>query len=132
MSWSFDASLSTDLDKVRLYTGDTNTNSQLLANETIQSFLTAGDSVINASIKCCRFIIAKLARDYDRSNVGMSASRSQQIQHYRDLIVELTTMSGSTAACSFGGLSYDDAEDIENDTDYKAPLFTRERHDNNE
>lgn len=130
MAWSFDASLSTDKDLVRFKIGDTNTGDQLVANETIQAFLDNGDSVVDASIKCVTAIIAKLAREYDRSEIGMSASRSQAVQHYRDLLKELNGELGALGNVSFGGDSVSDKDTIEDNDDFKGPLFERDQHTN--
>jgi hypothetical protein len=131
MAWSYDDSLSTTRDEVRFRVGDTNTAAQLLSNGTINAILVDnGDDVGTAAIACCRAIIAKLARDTDRSNVGMSSTRSQQIEHYRTLLKELKSESRNLSAPSFGGQSVSDKTTIESDTDYTPGPFARGRDDN--
>lgn len=131
MTWTWsDSDLSTALSQVRQTIGDTQENNQLLSDEMIDWRLgqTTADDVKAASIGCVQDIIAKLARDYDRSNVGMSVSRSQQIQHYRDLLGDLIEESGgnlaaASAAPFLGGSSDAEQQTIDSDTDYKQNQF---------
>jgi len=89
MAWSYDDTLSTDRDKVRFLVGDTDTNRQLLSNSEIDFLVTENPDYRQAAVNSCDAIIAKLSRDVDRNGPGMNATRSQQIQHYKDLKIEL-------------------------------------------
>ena len=132
MTWTYSStSLSTDLAKVRLKIGDTNTNNQLLSDEEIQVSLDEYSDTKLASIGCIRAILAKLARDIDRSNLGMSAQRSQQIQHYKDLLAELSSESGLYAEPFFGGGSLDEKDSLESDSDYTGNVFVKDADTNN-
>lgn len=126
MTWTYSpTSLGTDLAKVRLYIGDTNTNDQLLSDEEIAVFTTLETSLFMAAARCCDAIIAKLARDIDRSNIGMSASRSQKVQHYKDLRDKLEEWSKSGGGGMFvGGVSADANETLDTDADNIKPQFT--------
>lgn len=126
MTFTWDATdLSTALSQVRSSIGDTDTNRPLLTDEQITWRLDQyDDDVSAASIRCVQDILGMLARDIDRSNVGMSASRSQQITHYKDLLVELKEENASLAEMFVGGIS-DDAEDtINSDEDYRQIPIT--------
>lgn len=123
MTFTWDATdLSTDLAKVRATIGDTNSNDQLLSDEHITAWLTFyDDDVLLASRRCVRDIIAKLARDFDRSAAGFSGSRSQKINHYKLLLEELEGETGGLAEMFVGGLSKDTEESFDEDEDYKGP-----------
>lgn len=130
MTWTYSTALTLDRDKVRIRVGDTNTNDQLLSDEEIAALLTAFSSDITLTvIGCIRIIIAKLARDYDRSNLGMSAQRSQKVQHYKDLLAEYMGSGpeglGTKAEMFVGGLSKADEESFDDDSDYKGPDLRR-------
>jgi hypothetical protein len=132
VTWTWDETdISTDLAKVRVRIGDTNTNDELLSDEVIDSFLDVRSDVVLAAIDCCRAIIAKLSRDVDRSNLGMSASRSQKVQHYRDLLAELQKQAAesSSGAPRIGGISKTAKDDVDGDSDRVAPAFRRGQFD---
>ncbi len=132
MTWTYTAGDDADLNRLRLVIGDTNTSDQLLANEELELMLDdAGDDLEVAAVAACKLIIAKLARDIDRNNLGMSATRSQKVQHYKDLLAELRATAGAKAGPFMGGSSVDQIEDLESDEDFIAPAFRRGVGDNN-
>jgi len=124
MTWSFSESLSANLDKVRLKLGDTDTNDQILQNETINALLTEhNDDVDLTAISCCRAIIAKYNRALDRSAAGMSANRSIIVDNYRDLLKELLQANRGNAGARYkGSYSRDRQETIEDDSDFILPF----------
>lgn len=125
------SSIATDLAKVRLTIGDTDSNSPLLTDEEINYFLGEKDDIVLAACDCVRAIIAKLARDVDRSNLGMSASRSQKQQHYQDLLGRLEAQAMSAGGELFvGGTSLAEKESLEEDDDFEGSAFSRDRDDN--
>jgi hypothetical protein len=131
MTWTFDAtSVSTDLAKVRLLIGDTNSASQLLTDEIINVYLSAKDSVRLAAIDCVQTILAKIAVDVDSNAMGMSGSRSQKTSQYRDLLRDLQAMSNTEAEVYAGGTSIADADADADDDDLIQPLFDRDRDTN--
>lgn len=130
MTWTYSNALTTTKDKVRFRVGDTNIDKPLLDDEEIASMLSLfGDDVRLATVACIKAIIAKLARDYDRSNLGMSAQRSQQIQHYRDLLTEYQGTGIDSAAgvaeMFVGGLSKATEDSFDDDPDAKTTEFRR-------
>jgi hypothetical protein len=131
VTWTYDPSdLSDDVSQVRVRIGDTNTHDKLLSDEELQHFIDDRGTVLLASVSAVRAIIAKLARNIDRSNIGMSAQRSQSIQHYRDLLRELERESGAhTGAPRVGGISKSDKATAESDSDRVAPTFFRGQWD---
>lgn len=135
MTWTYTPDFTTSRDQIRLKIGDTNTNSQLLSDEEIaQIYDEQNDDILLAVVGCIKSIIAKLARDYDRNNQGFSASRSQQIQHYRDLLLEYqgTGIDGALAAATgfVGGLSKATEDGYYDDDDWKSNQFRIGQDDN--
>lgn len=130
MSWTYDDSLPTDRDWVRFRTGATNTNDQQISNEEIDAVLAVKADKDLAALAVARAILAKLSRDYDRSNIGMSASRSQRIQHLKDLIDELKAEAVTGAGPAWGGQSQADKDSVNENSDYIGCPFTRDRHKN--
>lgn len=122
MTFTWDASLlgTSALQQVRATIGDTDSLRALLTDEQINWRLGLyDDEVVPSSIACIKDIIAKLARDVDRNNVGMGSQRSQQIQHYKDLLKELVGENVGLASPYLGGIS-DSAEDaINSNSDYR-------------
>lgn len=123
MTWSYSAALSTDRDKTRLKIGDTNTNDQLLTNEAIDLALSDTDDVVLAAITCVKWILAKLARDIDRSTQGPTSSRSQKTTHYRELLADLEAEAYGSSGCEVGGVSTSAKDSIESDSDFIRPTF---------
>lgn len=132
MTWTYDGTdLSTDLAKVRRNIGDTNTNDQGLTDEEINSFLSDGLSVDAASLRSAQALYAKWVRDVDRSNLGMSASRSQKLQHLKDLIDGYLKPRVNRRATPFlGGVSQDSKNSLEEDSDFIQPRIRRGQFDN--
>ena len=124
MSWTFSESLAADRDIVRLKIGDTDTDDQLLSNETLDALLAIRADVILCSIDACRAILAKLARDIDRSAAGMSGSRAQKTQHYKDVLANLIKESGGETRVKVGGISKDASDTLNDDSDFEKPTFT--------
>lgn len=127
MSWTYDPTdLSADLAKVRLDIGDTNVNDQGLTDEEINSFLARYD-LASATLRSAQALYAKWVRDVDRSNLGMSVSRSQKMQHLIDLIKDLKSRSASRARPFLGGISEDAKETFAEDDDLVQPAFQRDQ-----
>lgn len=132
MTWTFDdTDLSTDLARVRLTIGDTNTNDQGLTDEVIAYFLDdVGDDIIHGSLQAARALRAKWQRDIDRNNLGVSSPRSQKVQHLNDTISELEQRLSYKGTPFLGGVSDDRAASLESDTDFPTPAFRRDDFDN--
>ena len=125
MTWTYNpASVSTALAKVRLYIGDTNTNDQLLSDEEVAAIQGTETNLFYVAARCCDAVIAKLARDVDRSNLGMSATRSTKIQNYEALRDSLYKQAAAGNAGMFvGGVSESANETLDADADNIKPLF---------
>ena len=133
MTWTYSAtSISTDLAKVRLTIGDTDTNDQLLSDEEINYVLGRYDDVDRASAECIKILLAQpeAARAVDRSGTGFSATRSQRFQHLRDILAELQAKATSAAGATLTGVSVSERETLESDSDYIAASFEVGLHNN--
>ena len=125
MAWTYSESLATTRDKLRLRIGDTDSGDPLLANETLDVLLADNNDDLSLTcIDAVRAIIAKLGREFDRSAAGVSGSRSQKVQHFHDLLKQLTKESRLSTGVVVGGLSASRKEAIESDGDFVRPSFT--------
>jgi len=124
VTWSYSNTLATNRDMVRLKIGDTDTNDQLLQNETIDALLTArSNSVVDASIDCIRAILAVFVREIDRSNIGITASRSQKFNQLESLLKQLQAEARTGHGGMFvGGHSRSDKDTIESNDDFIQPF----------
>jgi hypothetical protein len=129
MTWTYDStSIITDLAKVRLTAGLTDTNDQLLTDEEIAYQLSLTSNITRAAAECLRLALRspKVARAVDRTGTGFSASRSQRYTQLKELLVDLDARAGgeTTVAVDFGSASVVDT--IESDTDYTPAAFKRD------
>lgn len=132
MTWTYDSTdISTDLARVRRNIGDTVSTDPGLTDEEINSFLNDGLSLDLATLRSAQALYAKWVRDVDRSNLGMSANRSQKLQHLKDLIDGYLAPRVRRRATPFlGGVSYDNKESLEADDDFVRPRVRRGQFDN--
>lgn len=100
MTWTYEAGLTNDKDKVRLSIGDTEAADPLLSDEEILYFLTQQQTVIGASIAAARAIGAKYSRLSDISIESVSKSYSQKSKNYFSLATQLETQSKSIVTMS--------------------------------
>lgn len=124
MTWTYDSTdLSTNLAKVRVGLDD-DTNDQLLTDEEINYILGLTSSIAQARVRSIETILAKIARRIDRNQSGVSASRAQMTQHYRDLlkIEKSRALSGNLNAYG-GGLSQSRIDSAIEDSDFPQPEF---------
>ena len=130
MAWTYSESLTTNRDKLRLRIGDTDTNDQLLSDETLDALLTARNADVSFSaVDAVRAIVAKLGREFDRNSMGMAGNRSQKVQHFYDLLKELSREARLTTGVIAGGISVAREDTIDADTDFKKPSFRVGQHD---
>jgi hypothetical protein len=127
---SYDPSVSTARDKVRLLIGDT---SGVVATELLTDgeldFLLAEESnnIYRAGAEAADRIAAKYARMVDTSIGDASVTASQRFDHYRQLAVDLRSkaLERGTATPFVGGISRSDVEQRDQDTDAVTPFFRR-------
>lgn len=130
MTWQYSGDPDTDSKQVRLLVGDTNSQAQLLTDSEVTFILGLTSDIFAAAADGCDIIIAKLARDVDRNDIGMSATRSQQIQHYTDLRDSLRKRAESNAEPYAGAQSQNEKDSDRDDTDLPQPAIRRGMNDN--
>lgn len=96
MAFTYDGTLDTNLEKVRLEIGDTDSTDPQFTDAEINYFLdAAGNVVVDAAIKACEALVAKYSREYDFETDQQKFSRSQRAKAYKDLAAELRAGGGS-------------------------------------
>jgi hypothetical protein len=129
MTWTFDPALSTDKDRVRFYCGDTDTNDQLVADETINATLVDWSDPMLAAAVVCRSLAAKFARDVTYRAGDVSENSSDIARFYNDIADKLDpagiTKGVALAEISIGGLSISEKETLASNTDAVQPSFSR-------
>jgi hypothetical protein len=131
MTWSYDDSLPTDRDKVRFRIGDTDSEEELLSNETLDALLVIRDDVVLASIDAVQAILAKFAREIDRQALGLGGPRSQKTTHYENLLKVLRAEAdkGSTGVF-YGGATIAAKNAALADTTKPRPPFRIDQFNN--
>tara|TARA_R100001440_G_scaffold2471_2_gene7051 strand:- start:2087 stop:2491 length:405 start_codon:yes stop_codon:yes gene_type:complete len=131
MTWSYNENLSTDRDKVRFRIGDTDTDDQLLSNETIDALLVIRNDVVLASIDSVQAILAQFAREIDRQALGLGGPRSQKTTHYENLLKILRAEADKGATGVFyGGATIAEKDDALADTTKPRPPFRLDQFNN--
>lgn len=133
MTWTYsNTSIATDLAKVRLQVGDTDTDDQLITDEEINYVLGRYDDVDRATYETAKIMLAgpNFARATDRTGTGFSASRSQKFQHLKDIIANWKQTSNLNASPTLTGGSDSEKTTLESDTDYIPAAFEQGMNDN--
>lgn len=130
MTWTYDPTdISTDLAKVRLLIGDTDTNNQLVTDEEINAAISLTSNVYEAAAWMCRAIVGKYARDIDTSVESVSRKASQRRDSYIKLAQQLESQSvnlgGGLGVPYVGGVSQSAMDAVEDDSDRVSPSFKR-------
>lgn len=102
MTYTFDASLSTDVAKVRFHIGDTAEAGAYLQDETINALVTSEGSVGGAVIACIKYIITQLSQPnfkLDWLSVDSQTARAGYEKMLKDKAQEFgINLSGVVAA----------------------------------
>lgn len=129
ITWTYNPSISTDTDRVRLLVGDTNADAPLLDDGAIAFFLTQGGGVFAAAALAAESLAGRYAGDVTRKvgGTGASISASDRFAHFTALAAQLRA-SAATAASSTpmpyaGGLSIAEKAAACEDTDLVPPAF---------
>ncbi len=128
MTFSYDETqLSVELNKIRLYVGDTDSADPLLQDEEIinvQADITGFKATVAA---CCRLICAQLARKVDYKLSLLTEKASVLYERYKALAERYEVMSSVSYPWS-GSIFKDDKEAVEDDTSLVKPTFKRGVH----
>lgn len=136
MAWTYDPTLPTDKDRVRLIIGDTLSIEPQLQDEEIQALLDLfGGSVRAAAIGATRGLAAIYARYADKWVGDLKILASQKHEAYlrlADSLEESTNIigvGGGSGAPSAGGVYVGEKEAMEANTNRVSPFFYRGMHD---
>lgn len=130
MTWTYDTSLSTSRDKVRLLVGDTDTNDQQLSDEEITFITSEETNVYRAAALASRTLAAKYARLVGSSVESLRFFASDRFDHYTQLARQLEEQASKVSGSSVGspvitGISIDAIESVEDDTDRVGSAFKK-------
>lgn len=129
MAWTYDGTLDTNGEKVRLLIGDTDTNDQQLTDAEISYFLTeAGSNIRLAAILSVEALIAKYARQVDTSIGDLRVGASKKVANYEALLTRLRMRQLTEATPWAGGQTIADKQTYEEDTDLVTPQMFRDLH----
>lgn len=128
MTWSYSASSTTTRNRIRRLIGDADTNDQKLTDEEIDDFATLFGGLFFAAASCADAVAGKYASKEDRSVGDLRLSSSQKAKAFSALATRLRVQGVGTDATPYaGGLSIDDKDAVEEDSDRVQPAFTREQ-----
>ena len=126
MSFSYDSSLASDLDKVRLYIGDT-VSPGLFSNEEIAAYLLIETNVLLCAAALADGLAARFSKSVSFSLEGLSISNSIKADNYRNLADRLRAQAASGGGGAGGaaivggpfvsGISLGAMDSVEQNTD---------------
>lgn len=121
-------------DAVRLLIGDTDTNDQQLQDAEIDFTLSeTNDAIYRAAAQAARMIAGLYARRVDTSFNSLDTSYAQRQEHYHKLAEKLDRMAkrrGGLGMPVAGGISIDEMDNVEDDSDRPDPAFRRSQFRN--
>lgn len=134
MTWTFNETLSTDLDRLRFLIGDTDATDQQLQDEALTFLLTEEGGLYPAAAAACRSLVAHYARRVDVSNAGASLAASQRVEHYTRLSLQYARRSaggpaGRIGTPVVGGVSASEVQAAREDSDLVQPSMRHDMHE---
>ncbi len=138
MTWSYSVSdLATSAkDQVRRLIGDVVATEQQIADEEIQFALSVRSTIFGAAADCCRFIAAQFSRKVDVVVAGAGGNLKQnfssQAKAYMAMAANFDNRSLALGGALpyAGGISVNDKQNAEQDTDRVQPGFNIGMDDN--
>jgi len=130
MTFTYDESaLSAELNKIRLYIGDTDSNDPLLHDEEIALVQSDFTSFNKRCAECCKLICAQIIRRVDGRLGNLTEKSSVLYDRYEKLATEFDRRSSSSYPWA-GGIVQSDKDDIEDDNALVDPKFKKGIMDN--
>ena len=121
MTWTYDTTLSTDLAKVRLLIGDTDTDNQLYSDEEIEGALDLFGNIYMAAAALADGLSARFAQSNSITVDGLQVSSGDMANAYAALAKRLRALAASAPGALgtpfVGGISKSEIESVEDDTD---------------
>lgn len=127
MSWSYDAALGTDMDRVRFLIRDTDTSRQLFQDEEIDWTLTTEDNVFKAAAVLCDQLVANRSGVSSKKISEFSITYDTKV--YQQLAMSLRARGGYNEMPYAAGISVADKSIMQTDTDAVQPKVKRRLHD---
>ena len=127
MAFTYD--LSTDIGKQRLACGDTIATDILLQDDEHQVCIDLYGANAEAQLQALYAIRAKWMRDFDRSSIGLSASRSQRFTQVSDVIKTMESIRNRRAVAYLYGTLTSEKTSERSDPDRIQPVFRRGQFD---
>ena len=125
MTWTYNsASIGTDLAKVRLMIGDTNTDDQQLTDEEIQFFIDTEQTIFMAAYRCALALVAEYSRKVDKEMGDLKILAAQRHRHYLRLANELKKKN-VPGIPSAGGIYQTEKDTLTDNTNWVQPFFKR-------
>lgn len=130
MTFTYDeTALSTELNRIRLELGDTDSDDILLQDEEIEQVQSEQDTFYKRVASCCRLICNKIARRVDYKLSLLSESASDLYERYQKMEKEYSTRASFNHPW-LGSIKKDLKDDVESDTDLVKSRFKRGQMDN--
>lgn len=128
MAFTYDGTLDTDLEKVRLAIGDTVQHPQLsLSDAEIQLRIDETGHYMAAAVRCARDRVARASIFATRSAAGVNADRNAVVENLRQILTRLekdAASQGGTIQVDAGMLSQSTIDATKEDTDYPDAPFS--------
>ena len=116
--------------EVRFLIGDTDCKDPLLQDEEIKFLINQEGSALKAAVLAAEAIAAKFCRLTQESVGSISIAQNQKAEHYKKLAERLKKRLSSTDACWFaGGISVDQKQTEQLDSDRVHPKFIKSAHE---
>lgn len=130
MSFSYDETkLSVELNKIRLWLGDTDEDDSLLQDEEIAYVQSDSTSFLRRVAACCRLICAKLSKRVDYKLSLLSEKASVLYDRYKSMAERFEGMSSQTFPWS-SSIRVSDHDGVEDDESLVKPKFKKGIMDN--
>lgn len=131
MSFSYDlADLATELNRLRLEIGDTNSDDFFLHDEEIEVLQSEKTSFYRRAAACCDLICAKVAREVKMKIGHFSEDANKVYDRYRALSKKFLSFASIDYPWA-ASISVSEKETYEDDTSLVQPKIKLGIHDNN-
>lgn len=131
MTWTYSStSITTDLAKVRLLVGLTDTSDQLMTDEEIQFYIDTEANIYSAAAKCANALASQFARQVDKEMGDLKLLASQKSRMFLKLSDVLTARGAMSGVPTSGGISIAERDALSSGADKIGPAVLRGIHDN--
>lgn len=125
MTWTYDLSqlATSSLYQTRFYCGDTNSAAPLVQDEEISFVLLTESNVQLAAATICDAIAARCSQEVDATAGDLSESASQRAEAFSKRAKDLRRGQNAFALPVFGGITREQKQTLDLDTDLVQPSF---------